>query len=255
MVISLSQRLLVFISLFIGSTSYSFSSTMLKRWFNIPDKTTTKSSWPGCPSQTAGKFVLSLVKEFEDTQSLFKVNQKIKKNKLTTRYFVDEYNISYSPVKNRLIFNLRCPKALVRVSAINDDGKVVSSSVLVEGGKLFDPTYEMLLKSDKILKSELPTLAISYGRLTEQYKNLLTDFFANLDVKTKSMLSELIVDSSGKMTLILSHKRKPMSVFFGENSWIEKRKKLTRMIAYLLPKKGLPKTINMSNSKKVVVKF
>ena len=162
MATSLKQRLLVFISLFIGLSQSAYPSNSISRWLNIPEKLSTKSFWPGCPSQTAGKFILSLVKEFEDSKSLFKIDQKIVKNKLANKYFIDDYKVTYSPIRNRLTFSLNCPKALVRVSAINEEGKVVSSSVLVEGGKLFDPTYEVLLKSEKILKVDLPILAISY---------------------------------------------------------------------------------------------
>ena len=54
---------------------------------------------------------------------------------------------------------------------------MVSSSILTDSGDLYDPTYELLLKSEKILKSDLPNLAIPYEILNKSYKDKLTDFF------------------------------------------------------------------------------
>jgi hypothetical protein len=257
--INLKQRLLFLISaVILANPFFSADASIvqkIKDILEIPEKLSTKSYWKGCPSQTVGKFVIEMVNEFESSRSLYSVNKKIEDEKLLKKYFVKDYKIKFNPLKNKLTFNFRCPKALVKVTAINADGLAVSSSVLTEEGKLYDPTYELLLKSEKLLKSDLPTLAVSYEKLNEKTKNQISDFFNSLDNKVRKLMSEMILDENGKMTIILSHKRKPTSVFFGSGNWTEKRIKLSKMIAYLIDRKGLPKTINMTNTKKVVVKF
>lgn len=255
----MKQRLLFLISVLIFTSSFNQANASIvqkiKDLLEIPEKLSTKSHWKGCPSQTVGKFVIELVNDFEKNRSLYSVNKKIEEENLLRKYFINEYKIKFNPIDNKLTFNLTCPKPLVKVSAINPEGKAISSSVLTSDGKLYDPTFELLLKSEKLLKNDLPTLAVSYERLNEKTKDEVSDFFNSLDKKIKNLMSEMILDEDGKMTLILSHKRKPTSVFFGEGNWTEKRIKLTKMIAYLIDRKGLPKTINMTNTKKVVVKF
>tara|TARA_B100000925_G_scaffold291731_1_gene281065 strand:+ start:4654 stop:5433 length:780 start_codon:yes stop_codon:yes gene_type:complete len=257
--ISLKQRLLYLISLsLLICTPYRANASIIQRvknFLEIPEKLSTKSHWKGCPSQTVGKFVIELVNDFEKNRSLYSVDKKINEERLLKKYFINNYKIKFSPIHNKLTFNLSCPEPLVRVSAINSEGISVSSSILSDDGELYDPTYELLLKSEKLIKGDLPTLAVSYEKLNEKNKNQISDFFISLDKKIKSLMSEMILDENGKMTLILSHKRKPTSVFFGTDNWTEKRIKLTKMIAYLIDRKGLPKTINMTNTKKVVVKF
>ena len=249
---SLNQRLLVLFSVLLFP---SLGTASLSKLFNIPEKISTKSKWKGCPSQTAGKLILELSKNFEQNKSLYKLSQKITREKLDQKYFINKYSIKYNQFKNEVSYNFECPSALVKVSAINDSGHVVSSSVLVDNGSLYDLTYETLLKSEKILKEELPTLAISAEVLNETYKSLVTSFFINLDALSKKLMSEMIIDEDGKMTIILSHQRRPTSVFLGKENWKEKQIKLTRMVKYLTKKKNLPKIINMTNLKKVVVKF
>jgi len=257
--ISLKQRLLFLINFFFLITPFNKSDASIihniKDFLEIPEKLTTKTHWKNCPSQTVGKFVIELVSEFENNRSLYTVDKKIQEENLLKKYFVKDYKIKFSPINNKLTFNISCPKPLVRVSAINSEGMTVSSSILTEGGKLYDPTYELLLKSENIIESDLPTLAVSYDKLNEKIKDEVSDFFMSLDKTTRSLMSEMILDEKGKMTLILSHKRKPTSVFFGEGNWSEKRIKLSKMVSYLIDQKGLPKTINMTNTKKVVVKF
>jgi hypothetical protein len=257
--IALKQRLLFFGSYLLIATlalpAQSSTINKIKDFLEIPDKLTKKTSWRGCPSQTAGKMVLNLVNEFDKNGSLYDLNKKIIEENFQKKYFVSKYNIKFNPMKNKLTFTLECPKALVRVSAINSKGVVVSSSILTETGDLYDPTYEILLKSEKILKSDLPNLAVPYEILNQSYKEKLTDFFLSLSGKTRGLISEIILDRKGKMTLILSNKRRPTSVFFGAGNWSEKRIKLSKMVDYLIDRKGLPKTINLTNTKKVVVKF
>ena len=257
--IVLRQRLLFFASfllvIFFSNRAHSSTFDKIKEFLQVPEKLTKKTSWRGCPSQTAGKMVISLVKEFDDKGSLYYLNKKIVEEGLQKKYFVHHYDIKFDPIRNELSFRLECPKALVRVSAIGEKGTVVSSSILTDSGDLYDPTYELLLKSEKILKSDLPNLAIPYEILNKSYKDKLTDFFLSLNNQTRNLISEIILDQKGKMTLILSNKRRPTSVFFGVGNWSEKRMKLSKMIDYLIDRKGLPKTINLTNTKKVVVKF
>ena len=53
-------------------------------------------------------------------------------------------------------------------------------------------------------------------------------------------MSEMIIDEDGKMTIILSHQRRPL-VCLGKENWKEKQIKLTRMVKYLTKKEKSPK--------------
>ena len=71
----------------------------------------------------------------------------------------------------------------------------------------------------------------------------------------RKYLSEMIVSESKDLTVIFSYKGRPSSVFIGKEQWPEKNEKLVRLLKYMLEKEQMPTTINMTNLKKVVVKF
>jgi hypothetical protein len=55
--------------------------------------------------------------------------------------------------------------------------------------------------------------------------------------------------------MIFSINRKPSSAFLGSDYWSEKVEKLTKVIDFMKKKKKIPSVINLTNSKKIVVKF
>jgi hypothetical protein len=76
-----------------------------------------------------------------------------------------------------------------------------------------------------------------------------------MDLDFRKTLSEVILGTRGNLTIILSLKGRPSSAFLGKDSWTEKTLKLQKIIRFLGEKKKTPSIINLTNSKKVVVKF
>ena len=68
-------------------------------------------------------------------------------------------------------------------------------------------------------------------------------------------LSELVLDENRNLTAILSVQNHPVTVFMGKGDWKEKIVKLKKTVTYLDKKARLPKVINLTDVKKVVVKF
>ena len=55
--------------------------------------------------------------------------------------------------------------------------------------------------------------------------------------------------------MILSFGGRPTTAFLGDDYWSEKIGKLSKVIDYMKEKKSIPTIINLTNSKKIVVKF
>ena len=68
-------------------------------------------------------------------------------------------------------------------------------------------------------------------------------------------ISEVILNEDKELTIILSLGRKPSSAFLGKEQWHEKVDKLDSVIKYMQKKKTIPAIINLTNLKKIVVKF
>jgi hypothetical protein len=63
------------------------------------------------------------------------------------------------------------------------------------------------------------------------------------------------VNENKELTIILSINGTPSSVFMGPDEWGEKSAKLDKIVNYMELKEKIPAIINLTNSKKVVVKF
>jgi hypothetical protein len=63
------------------------------------------------------------------------------------------------------------------------------------------------------------------------------------------------VNNEKEMTMIMSVDGHSSTVFMGNNLWEEKLVKLKKIIDYMSEKNRMPSIINLSNFKKVVVKF
>jgi hypothetical protein len=136
-----------------------------------------------------------------------------------------------------------------------ENGDEFYTSILVDNGKLFDPTYEVLLRSSKRLKGKLPNLAMPVKLINKDKHHEVTGLIKKLDVKMAKNLSEIILNSNGELTMILSVNDRPSSVFMGKDYWSEKVEKLVKVIDFMKKKKTIPAVINLTNSKKIVVKF
>ena len=214
-----------------------------------------KTSFGFCPSRSAGALALRLMKTFEETRSLVDLKRQIIDEKLQDKYFLNTYNVNFDPITNSVKFKFDCPKPLMKVQVYRDSGAESYEAILVQNGKLYDPTYEMLLKEEKKVKEDLPALAMPVEQLNEKRQYELSDLIETLDQSLLAKFSEVILDKEGSLTMILSLKGRPSSVFLGSSSWSEKITKLQKIVSYMESKNKIPAVINLINSKKVVVKF
>lgn len=226
------------------SASEKFSKTQYRTYFGE------------CPTTAIGNMTLELVKNFEENgRSLRLMKEKIVKEQFKKKFYLSEYKINYNPLTKYLTFSYDCPRPLMKVSLYSKHGALSGQAILVESGELFNLSYEYLLRKEKKLKSELPSLAIPTENLNEKVGLVISNMIKNLDRKIKNKLSEVILDDDGDLTIIFSFTNQPLSAFFGKNNWQEKSNKLQRIISYMKAKKRLPTIVNLTNSKKVVVKF
>jgi hypothetical protein len=246
MATSLKWKQLFFAIILISNTSV---------YSSISKKIKYKSSFNNCPSQSAGKFAMKALKKFEETNSLYDVKTEINDNFLQDKYFIKNYAIEVDPTENVMNITLNCPLALLRVVLMDSEAQGEFQSVLVDGGELFDPTYETLLLGEKKLKTYLPTLAIHKDNLNEKNRVEISRIIKSLGSENLSKISEVIFDNEKVLTMILSLNKKPVSVFLGKGNYGEKTAKLRRLLKYVHANNKQPKVINLVNVKKVVVKF
>lgn len=214
-----------------------------------------RTSFGECPSRPAGMLSVLVMKEFEKTRSLKSVKEKILSEKWDEKYFLSDYRISYNPVAHQVRIELDCPEPLVRVQVYKDNGREHYAAILGDNGKLLDPSYEMVLKAEKMLKTELPALAIPVQFLEGDVNVSFTHFATRLPPSLRRKIAEMIVNDRGELTVIFSWGRKATSVFMGADSWEAKLTKLEKIISYVETSGKFPSTINLTNAKKVVVKF
>lgn len=227
---------------------------------NVPDKFTQKNInyrtyFGECPSKSSGMLTLILMKEFEKSQSLRDVKEKILNEKLDEKYFLSDYRISYNPVIRTLRINFECPEPLAKVQVYKPNGEEHYSAILGDNARMYEPQYENLMKAEKRLTHHLPLLAISMNQLEGSAPTDLANFIKKMEVDLRKQISEIIVSKNNDLTIIFALGGKATSVFMGADLWEEKLTKLTKIVGYVGKNKRFPSSINLVNSKKVVVKF
>jgi hypothetical protein len=208
-----------------------------------------------CPTRPAGTMALQVVKTFDESQSLRTVKQKIVDEKWADKYFVSDYKIQYDPYSKVLSLNLNCPDPLMKVQIYKTGTTESYEAILVDNGQLYDPTYEVLLRSEKKLVGPLPFLALPVEKMEDQVQKDLTDIVKEMRPELRKKLSEVILNDSKELTIILSISGHTSSVFLGPNEWKDKMVKLDKIVNYMELKEKIPGIINLTNTKKVVVKF
>lgn len=208
-----------------------------------------------CPTRPAGTMALQVVKAFEETQSLRQVKLKIIEEKWNEKYFVSDYKIEYNPFNKILNLEFNCPAPLMKVQIYKKDRIESYEAILVDNGQLFDPTYEALLRADKKLVDDLPYLSIPVDEMDEKVQMDLTQLIKDIRPGLRSKLSEVILNENKELTIILSINGYPSSVFMGPEEWTDKLIKLDKIVNYMELKEKIPAIINLTNGKKVVVKF
>lgn len=214
-----------------------------------------RTNFGSCPSRSAGQMTLKMIRIFEETGNLKSVKEQIVKKNLAQRHFVADYKVSYDPLKKMLNFQLDCPRPLMKVQIYKENGIDSYEAILVDSGELYDPTYEVLLRTEKKLQGVLPYLALPVGDLEAQTQRQITRVVDGLGEEFRRKISEVILNDKGELTVILSLRGNPSSVFLGPDEWDAKSKKLKKIVSYMESNKKIPAVINLTNSKKVVVKF
>ena len=214
-----------------------------------------QTSFGRCPKKTTGVLTLKLIKAFEKNRSLKGVKKTIIENRLVQRHFLSEYGIDYDPVKKLLKFSFDCPAPLMKVQIYKKNGLNSYEAVLVSNGELYDPTYEVVLRTEQILKESLPFLALPLEGADENRRGEIASLVKGMGQDFGKKLSEIILDEEGRLTIILSLKGVPSSVFLGSDAWERKVGKLKRIVGYLEKREREPLTINLTNADRVIVKF
>lgn len=180
---------------------------------------------------------------------------KIVKEKLKDKYFISDYKINYDPLRDQLNFKFGCPEPLMKVQIFKKGGLESYEAILVETGELFDPTYEVLLRAENKLSKPLPFLALPVEEMDQKMQKDVANLVMKMHYKVRRRLSEVILDENKELTMILSSKNRASSVFLGKEDWNGKLKKLEKIVSYMGKKRKVPTIINLTNAKKVVVKF
>ena len=208
-----------------------------------------------CPARPAGMMALQVVKAFEPNESLRDVKLKILNENWKDKYFVSDYKRQFDPYSKVLNIHLSCAEPLMKVQLYKNNSNETYEAILVDNGELVDPTYEALLRQEKKLNRTLPFLALPVNDMEKKVQNDITKIIREMRPELRRKLSEVIINENKELTIILSVSGHPSSVFMGPEDWAEKMAKLDKIVNYMELKEKIPAVINLTNSKKVVVKF
>jgi hypothetical protein len=208
-----------------------------------------------CPSKSANSFAMIVMKEFEKKNSLKDVKEKILHEKLDEKHFLSDYRINYNPVIKTLRINLECPEPLAKVQVYKSNGEEHYSAILGDNAKMYEPGYENLMKLEKKITGNLPLLAISMQQLEGDAPTELAHFIKLMGKDLRQQISEIIISKNNDLTIVFALGGKATSVFMGADLWDEKLIRLSKIVGYVQKNKRYPGSINLVNSKKVVVKF
>ncbi len=195
------------------------------------------------------------MKEFEKNHSLKEVKEKILSEKLDEKFFLSDYRISYNPVVKTLRIHFECPEPLAKVQVYRTNGQEHYSAILASNARMYEPQYENLMRAEKKLNHALPLMAISMDLLEGSAPTELANFIKKIDIDLRKQISEIILSKNSELTIIFALGGKATSVFMGADLWEEKLSKLTKIVGYVGKNNRFPTSINLVNSKKVVVKF
>jgi hypothetical protein len=220
-----------------------------------PNNITYRTYFGSCPDRSSSDLVIQMMKIFESNYSLKEVKEKMVTEKWSEKYFLSFYRLNYHPLKKQVNIQFECPKPLAKVQVYKDNGKEHYTATLTVGGKLFDPTYEVLMKNEKKLAFDLPALIMSIQLINKNEQNKIADFLAKLPEAYLKRTSEIIYNDRNELTLIFSAGLSTTSVFLGVDLWDYKLTKLQKVVDYMDRSRRFPSIINLVNAKKVVVKF
>ena len=107
------------------------------------------------------------------------------------KYFLKDYHIDYNPISKHFRFHFDCPKPLLKARIYDRKLKKSYSGILGNHGEMMDPSFEVVLRQEKMLSSKLPFMAINWDDLVakKQIKivQLMDLFSEKLKSSNKSM--------------------------------------------------------------------
>jgi hypothetical protein len=235
--------------------SLIFSVSSFASLKNLHNGLKYKTDFGYCPSRSAGELTLILTREFEKNHSLKDVKAKINSEKLVEKYYLSKYRLNYDPIKKSLKVILDCAEPVMRAQIYKNFGAENYQAVLGNDGKFYDAQYEELLRKEGVLTGVLPILAIPFEEIEGDVQKRISKIMNNFDQDLKRHLSELILSSKREITMVFSYNGKPLSIFLGKEDWETKVIKAEKILGYMESKNKFPSVVNLTNLKKVVVKF
>lgn len=217
-------------------------------------KTQYTLDFNSCPMKSSGDLAILLAKEFDQSQSLYKLKKKMHDERYKESYFLSTYQINYNPILKKLAFKFECPQLMAKIQIIKDGGQSFMGS-LVETGEVFDPQYEILLRREKMIDKPIPYFAVSLKNLNDQKHLGVVKLLKQMNPNLYRQISEVILSDEDELTLILKTKKNAISVLFGKEYWDQKVDRVLKIQEYFEQKDKLPKFINLTSNKKVVVRF
>ena len=217
-------------------------------------KTQYTLDFNSCPMKSSGDLAILLAKEFDNSKSLYKLKKKIIDERYKEIYFLSNYQVHYNPIVKKLAFKFECPGLIAKIQITKENGVSFLGS-LVDTGDVFDPQYEVLLRREKLIAQSVPYFAISIKNLNEQKHIGVVSLLKQMNPKIYQQVSEVILNDSDELTLILKSKSKATSVLLGKEYWDDKISKLLKIQDHFSQKEKKPLVINLTSNKKVVVRF
>ncbi|MBF0207156.1 MAG: hypothetical protein HQK53_09730 [Oligoflexia bacterium] len=220
------------------ASAYDLKLVTSKKIERLFDSSEIKSRifFGNCPVRLTSILTSNLVDEFKVGMSLMDVKKKILEENLQKKNFISLYNIKYNPLAQLLEFFYDCPAPLSRVSVYEREWSELYRAILGNNGKLYDPTYEIILREEKKLNQELPVLALPLGEVDKSLQSQITTIMKGTKFKYKNFITEYLINQDKELTIILSYNGSPITTFFGSNVWEQKIYKLERIIEYLRSK-------------------
>ena len=208
-----------------------------------------------CPTKVVGDLTLRLMDVFERDQSLKDLKLSIVKNAYESKYFLQDYEIKFNPLEGSLLFTYYCPKPLMKIEIFDSLGIKTFGGTLVSNGEIFKESFLKLLEKESNKELDIPYLSIPHDKINGELTKRIAKLYLSLSDVNKQKVSEIILNSSKELTFIITSSNRVASAFFGQVKWSEKVSKLEKILNHFNASDKLPSLVNLTNSKKVVVKF
>ena len=125
----------------------------------------------------------------------------------------------------------------------------------MDNGEIYRESYQALIEKERGKPLNIPFLSIPHDKLGKMDSKVLASIYSKIDDRNKKKISEIIINEHDELTFIISSSNRVASAFLGEEKWSEKVSKLEKILNHFEDSGKLPSLVNLTNLKKVVVKF